>query len=186
MYDRSSFSVNRRNWPWFMVLGGTLIVAGCIGSMNLLAANMVSILIIAWMMILGGLLQIIQAFITHGTTRKILTALSAGFYLFGGILAANDNFLAAMGLSLFIGAALMIAGVLRMISGAQHHHERGWLFIVISGLMTLVTGGIIMALWPVDGLWILGLLLVADLFIQGLGIVAFGFAVLVSSPGNRR
>jgi uncharacterized membrane protein HdeD (DUF308 family) len=52
-----------------------------------------------------------------------------------------------------------------------------WVGVVISGLITLLLGGIILAHWPVSSLYILGIFLGIDLIIAGLCWIGIGFGL---------
>ena len=52
---------------------------------------------------------------------------------------------------------------------------KGWGWIALGGLVTLLAGLVIMAGWPVNSLWILCLFLAIDITMQGLALIAFGF-----------
>jgi len=57
---------------------------------------------------------------------------------------------------------------------------RGWL--IVSGVLTLILGGIIAAGWPVNSLWVLGLFLAIDLLFAGIAYVGFGTALRSAPP----
>jgi uncharacterized membrane protein HdeD (DUF308 family) len=52
-----------------------------------------------------------------------------------------------------------------------------WIWVVVSGLITLLLGLIILAHWPVASLYILGLFLGIDLIFAGVGWLAVGFGL---------
>jgi uncharacterized membrane protein HdeD (DUF308 family) len=169
--------LKRSQWFWFLVFGGALILAGALGSLNLLATNIFSVVFIAWMMVIGGGLQITHAFVTPGLGRKALLIISGIFYVISGFFAMIDPLLASLGLSLALGVTLIMSGMLRAASGMHGRSSTGWPFMFLTGLMTIFTGGFIVATWPHNSLWILGLFLVVDLMFQGLGVVSYGLAI---------
>jgi uncharacterized membrane protein HdeD (DUF308 family) len=52
-----------------------------------------------------------------------------------------------------------------------------WVWIVISGLITLVLGVIILAHWPVSSLWTLGIFLGVDLVFAGATWIGLGLGL---------
>ena len=54
---------------------------------------------------------------------------------------------------------------------------KGWAFILLSGIVTMLAGFIIALGWPINSLWILGLFLAIDLLFQGWTLIAFGLAL---------
>ena len=49
-----------------------------------------------------------------------------------------------------------------------------WIWVVVSGVITVLLGLIILAHWPVSSLYILGLFLGIDLIFAGAGWIAVG------------
>jgi uncharacterized membrane protein HdeD (DUF308 family) len=52
-----------------------------------------------------------------------------------------------------------------------------WVWVLFSGAVTLVIGLIILAHWPVSGLYILGLFLGIDLVFAGVGWIGLGLGL---------
>jgi uncharacterized membrane protein HdeD (DUF308 family) len=52
-----------------------------------------------------------------------------------------------------------------------------WIWVVLSGVITLLLGLVIVAHWPVSGLYILGLFLGIDLVIAGASWIGIGFGL---------
>ena len=61
--------------------------------------------------------------------------------------------------------------------GFGSKHGKGWGWIVVSGIVTLLLGLIIIARWPVNSVYILGLFLGVDLIVNGVGTLMFGLAL---------
>ncbi|MGV6871854.1 HdeD family acid-resistance protein [Pseudochelatococcus sp. B33] len=164
-------------WGWFVALGAGLLVAGGIAAGNLFIATLVSIVWIAAMMFVGGVMLLAQAFTTHRLGRRVLYVASGLLYAAAGAIAIYDPVLASISLSLVIGILLIAAGGMRIVSGVQEHGQEGWGWIVAGGILTLVAGAIVVAAWPEIGLWLLGAILSVDLIFQGWGFIAFGLAL---------
>ena len=52
-----------------------------------------------------------------------------------------------------------------------------WVWVLLSGVITLLLGLIIVAHWPVSGVYILGLFLGIDLLFAGAGWIGIGLGV---------
>jgi uncharacterized membrane protein HdeD (DUF308 family) len=85
--------------------------------------------------------------------------------------------LSALLLTLFLGVALATSGVMRIASSFQlePHSSFGWL--MASGIVTFLLGAIFISGWPVNSVWLLGMMLSIDLTIQGVALFAFGLAL---------
>jgi len=88
-------------------------------------------------------------------------------YLIAGALAVYDPVGAAIGLTLVIAIALLVTGVTRLTMSFQLKPAGGWIWTLLSGIMSIVLGGIILAQWPATGLWVIGLVIAIELIVSG-------------------
>ena len=128
-------------------------------------------------MLIGGIVHLAHAFQVRGWEHILFWVLSGLLYTVAGVLAFANPLLASEALTLFLAIALLIAGTFRVWVGRKLKPERGWVWIVISGLATAAAGIAIAVGWPVNSLWILGLFLAFDLIFQGWTLVAFGLVL---------
>ena len=52
-----------------------------------------------------------------------------------------------------------------------------WVWVALSGLITLLLGGVILAHWPVSSLYTLGIFLGLDLVFAGVGWIGIGMGL---------
>lgn len=161
-------------WGWFVALGVLLVMGGGIALANLFAATVVSVYYVGAVMLVGGLLQLGHAFRVKDWKSVFYWGLAGLCYTVAGIFAFLNPLLASAVLTLIMGIALIVAGLFRIWSGFALRPIKGWGWIALGGLVTLLAGLVIMAGWPVNSLWILGLFLAIDITMQGLALIAFG------------
>lgn len=94
-----------------------------------------------------------------------------------GILTIENPLLAAKLLTLILGAALVVSGVMRMVLAFNMKSGTAWYWVVLSGLVTVVVGGVILGNWPVSSLYVLGIFLGFDLVFAGAGWIAAGLGL---------
>ncbi|MDJ1159081.1 HdeD family acid-resistance protein [Chelatococcus sp. SYSU_G07232] len=167
----------RSRWGWFVALGAGLLVFGGIAFANLFLATVASIYYIGAMMLVGGLIQTVHAFKVKTWSRFAYWLLSGLLYAIAGFIFFSYPVLASAVVTLVFAVTLIVAGVLRIWVGFQARPEQGWGWIVAAGVLTLLTGIVVAVGWPVNSLWILGLLLAIDLVFQGWAFIAFGLAL---------
>jgi uncharacterized membrane protein HdeD (DUF308 family) len=85
--------------------------------------------------------------------------------------------LAAATLTLLLAIALILSGILRIWWSFQLKPEVGWGWVLASGIITLLAGIIFVLGWPVNSLWLLGMVLAIDLTFQGIAAIAFGLTL---------
>ena len=166
----------RSKWGWFVALGILMIVAGFIALMSVFLATIVSVLIVGWMMILSGIIEIIHGFQMKQWGRFFLWILIGALYVVGGVFAVLNPLLASTVLTLFLGVLLIVAGVFRIVLAMQMRSGSYWGWVVASGVITLLLGAIIVFHWPVSSLYTLGIFLGVDLVIAGASWLSAGLA----------
>jgi uncharacterized membrane protein HdeD (DUF308 family) len=161
---------------WLLVLGLALLLLGLCASANLFVATVATIYYVGAMMLVGGVFQIVHAFGTRKWGSAGLWLISGILYLLAGLVAFFNPLLAAAMLTLLLAMSLGMSGLLRLWLGiGATVVGRGWL--VVSGLASIAAAVVIGLEWPVNALWILGLVLSVDLIVQGVALLAAGFSI---------
>lgn len=161
---------------WFIALGALLTALGAIAALNLVLATVATMFLVAAMMFAGGIAQIVHA---TGLRRRgaILAWLLAGIlYLLAGAALMYDPLFAAAMLTLLLAAFLGASGLVRA-GFALVTRPAGWGWLLGSGVLSMAAAAVIAMGWPVDTLWVLGLLLAVDLLVQGISLMFVGFAL---------
>ncbi len=164
-------------WVWFAVLGAALIILGLIAGANLFASSIVTIFYIGILMLVAGIAEIIHAIGVKEWRGFLFSLISGLFYCAAGFFAFYDPTRADAALTLLLAIALIAAGLLRLIVGFASRQQKGWGWIVAGGVVTTLLGLMILARWPFDSLWVLGLFLSIDLMFQGWTFVIVGFGL---------
>lgn len=155
-----------RNWGWLLVFGICLAVLGLVAIIQSIAATKFSMLFIGSLLLLAAAIEIVQA---------IMVGRWAGLYQhwFGavlyGVLGAFIIWLPVVTaeiLTLLIGAFFLVGGLFQLITPfVVSLPDWGW--HAAYGLITLILGIMILAQWPVSGLWVIGMLVGIELVIYG-------------------
>lgn len=165
----------RAKWGWFVALGVLMIVAGLIALGNLLLGSLITVIYVGAMMAVAGVAEIIHAFGVKSWGSFAFWLLSGLLYLAAGIIAFVNPLLAAGALTLLLGVALVVSGVFRGIAAFQSRPQAGWGWLLFSAVISFILGLEIIARWPVDSIWILGLFLGIDLLFNGVAVLFLGF-----------
>ncbi len=82
-------------------------------------------------------------------------------------------------LTLFLGALLLSEGVMELAAGAsQALPARG--LVLLDGIVTAVLGGLLIAQWPSDSVWVIGTLFAFSLLFSAVNLIT---APATSSEG---
>ncbi|MFC3337177.1 HdeD family acid-resistance protein [Paracandidimonas soli] len=170
-------------WGWFVGLGILLSLLGLAGALYVLVMTLVSVLFIGIVMLAGGISQLIHAWRVREWRSFLMWMLSGVFYTLAGLLALYDPLTGAAILTLLLGALLIAVGALRLWIWFNNRTQRGWQWLALSGIVTLLAGILIAVGWPENSLWILGLLLSFDLLFQGITLTLLGLALRRGKEG---
>ena len=167
----------RSKWGWFIALGVALLFMGAFAIANLFTATVASVYLLGIVMIVAGFAQIITAFQVRRWGGFLFWLLSGLLYGAAGFFAVYNPVLAAATLTLFLAVMLIASGVTRIWSSLQLRPESGWGWIMASGVLTTLVGIVFLLGWPVNSLWLLGLVLAIDLIFHGISQILFGLAL---------
>ena len=174
---RSDTAPLRAKSGWIIALGVVYLIAGFIALGSVAMATVVSVLVVGVMMIIAGVAEVFSAFQIKSWGKFLLWALLGVLYIIAGFVTFENPLLAAALLTLILGASLVASGVMRIILGFSMKRETPWIWVVLSGAITLLLGLLILARWPVSSLYILGLFLGIDLIMAGAGWIGLGFGL---------
>jgi len=164
-------------WGWFVALGIVLILVGFFASIDVVAFTIASVIFIGAMMLVGGIFQIIHAFMTKTWGSFALNLLMGIIYVIGGFLIMSEPVQGSLVITLFLIAALVVGGIVRMLVAFQHKEMQGWGLMAISGLISLILAVMLFMSFPGSGLWVLGTLIAVELLIQGVTWLQFGISL---------
>jgi uncharacterized membrane protein HdeD (DUF308 family) len=129
------------------------------------------------MMIVAGVTEIIGAFQMKSWGKFLIWALLGVLYVIAGFLTFENPLFAAVLLTLFLGASLIASGAVRLFLAFSMKRESPWVWVALSAVITLLLGLLIVARWPVNSVYILGLFLGIDLIMAGAGWISLGFSL---------
>jgi uncharacterized membrane protein HdeD (DUF308 family) len=167
----------RAKWGWIVALGIVYLIAGLIALGSVVMATVASVLVVGVMMIIAGVAEVFNAFQVKSWGKFLLWALLGVLYIIAGFVAFENPLLAAAVLTLVLGATLVASGIMRIVLAFGMKQETPWIWVVLSGVITLLLGLVILAHWPVSSLYILGLFLGIDLIMAGAGWIGLGLGL---------
>ena len=162
---------------WIVALGVVYLLAGFVALGSVVMATVASVLIVGVMMIIAGVAEVFSAFQIKSWGKFLLWVLLGVLYIIAGFVTFENPLLAAALLTLILGASLVASGIMRIILAFSIKQETPWIWVLLSGVITLLLGLLILAHWPVSSLYILGLFLGIDLIMAGTGWIGLGFGL---------
>jgi uncharacterized membrane protein HdeD (DUF308 family) len=164
-------------WGWFVALGVVLLLLGVLALGDVVVVTLISTIFIGAMLLVGGVFQVVHAFMVKTWSGFLLSMLGGIVYAVGGLLIMNEPVQGALVITLFLIVALMIGGILRIVVAVRHREINGWWLMALSGLISVLIGFLLYASFPWSGLWVLGTLIGVELLVQGATWLMFGIAL---------
>ncbi len=162
---------------WIIALGVVYVIAGFIALGSVVMATVASVCVVGVMMIIAGVAEVFNAFQIKTWGKFLVWALLGVLYIIAGFFAFENPLLAAAVLTLVLGASLVASGVIRIFLAFSMKRESPWIWVALSGVITLLLGGIILAHWPVSSVYTLGIFLGIDLIFAGASWIGLGFGL---------
>ncbi len=177
MAQNTPLEIVRQASTWSIVWGILLIIFGmlAIGS-PFLAAVAVNV-VIAWLIVLAGIVHLVLAFHAHGAGSMIWKLLVGIAYLFFGAYLIMHPVLGVASLTLLLASLFLIEGILDIILFFQMRSLGGSTWVLVDGIITLLLGLMIYLQWPSSSAWAIGVLVGVSMIISGLTRVMLSFAV---------
>jgi len=161
------FGAVRENWGWILALGIIFVILGFIGLGMSFAVTMASVLMYGVLLLVGAGVQFVDAAKCKGWKGIVWHVLIALLYAVAGIAVIANPLAASVILTLMLAGALIVIGLIRGIMAFQMRGFRNWIWPLLGGLVSIILGAIIMANWPVSGLWVIGLFVSIELIVNG-------------------
>jgi uncharacterized membrane protein HdeD (DUF308 family) len=153
-------------WGWLLAGGIAMIFFGFVAiSTPLITALAVEVLV-GSLFLVGGIAQFIQAWRLREETGFwpfIGAVLTAGL----GLLLLSYPLSGVLTLTLVIGTYFFASGLLRMVAAINVWHLPGAGWVLFSGAISTLLGGLIWTGWPGNSVGIIGLLVGIDFIFSG-------------------
>lgn len=170
------FALMKAKWGWIVALGVVYAIAGLVALGSVVMATVVGVLVVGFMMIVSGVVEIVNAFQFKSWGKFILWVLLGLLYIASGVICYLNPLLAAGALTLILGVSLVVSGIIRIFLGFSMKAGSPWVWVVLSGVLTLILGVILLANWPLSGFYALGIFLGIDLLFAGAAWIGLGLA----------
>src|SRR5690606_9838042 len=152
------------------------LVGGVLALFNPFAATLAATLMAGWAFVLLGVLQIVQSFQVKGWGGFLWALLFGLLSLAVGISLIYNPLAGMVSLTLLVAVLFLAFGVVKIMYAFSLRPISGWVWVLVSGLLSLALGILILADFPWAAVSVLGILLGVELISNGVLFlfVAFG------------
>ena len=157
--------------------GVLLIVFGMVAVGTPLLAALAVNALVAWLIVLAGVVHLMLAFRVHQAGSVIWKVLVGIAYLcFGGYLFTHPV-LGVASLTLLLASLFLIEGILNIVLYVKMRPIHGSSWMLVDGIVTLLLGLMIYLQWPSSSAWAIGTLVGVSLIFSGVARVMMSLAV---------
>jgi uncharacterized membrane protein HdeD (DUF308 family) len=171
------------SWWGAMLLGAVLLLCGLFLLGNVVVTTVISAVLLGVVLLIAGASEIVQAFAAPHWRGFFLRLAVGCLYAIAGVMLIADPVRASIALTLIFALSLIASGIVRLFLSAAYWQWAGEL-LLISGLFGILAGFVILAKWPVSGLWVLGFFVAIDLLLHGAWWLALGWRLRERHEGH--
>jgi len=166
------------HWGLFLFEGILLVVLGLLAILVPQVASLAVTLLLGWLFAISGIFGLIASFWARQAPGFWWSLLSAVLSIVvGGLLLARPV-VGVFSLTYLLIAFFFVEGVVSIMYAIEHRRELtgGWVWMLVSGIITLALGVMILAGLPSTAAWALGLLVGIDMVFGGSSLIAVALA----------
>jgi uncharacterized membrane protein HdeD (DUF308 family) len=152
---------------WFTVLGAVLIVLGIVAIAFPFVTTIAAKIFLGWLFLIGGVAQVVHAFSPQRWSEFFLDLLVGLLYLAAGVWLAFFPLTGIITLTIVLAVLFIFEGVLQAGMAFRIRPKRGWVWLLISGLVAIAVGILIFTGLPSTAVWAIGLLVGINLLVSG-------------------
>jgi uncharacterized membrane protein HdeD (DUF308 family) len=177
MAESTGTGVVRQASTWSIVWGVLLVICGCLAIASPFVAAIAVNVVVAWLIVLAGVVHLIVAFHSHRAGSMVWKLLVGLAYIACGVYLILYPAIGVLTLTLLLASLFCIEGVLNIVLFFQMRSIGGSSWMLVDGIITLVLGGMIYMQWPASSAWAIGTLVGVSMIISGVSRVMLSLTV---------
>ena len=167
----------RNAGTWIIVWGVVLIVAGIMAIMQPPIAALAVELLLGWLLVFAGIVQVVYAIQERGKDGFSLKILSAILVFLLGVFLLMRPLLGIASIALLIGAFMLASGVSNVMLALKLKPRQGWGWVLFDGILSIVIALLIATGWPQSSIGFIGVLVGIVMIYGGLWRIMVGRAL---------
>jgi uncharacterized membrane protein HdeD (DUF308 family) len=163
-----------------MLWGGiAMLVLGIAALVFPMVFTVVTTFMVGWALLLFGVVTLLGSFSIHGTGPFFGALLAAILALAAGVFLLANPLAGAAALTLIVAGVFSLQGAFEISFAFEMRPHKGWVMMLISGIISVIAAVWIVAAWPGISLVLLGILF-------GINFASTGLASIYLSRALRR
>jgi uncharacterized membrane protein HdeD (DUF308 family) len=126
------------------------------------------------LLLVAGIVEIVFAFKAGSFGKGVLRFLFGGLGVLAGVIMMTTPGTSLVVLAYVLAVFFVAGGLLDIVLSLKLRPEEGWGWMLFSGIVSVVLGGLIIGQWPVSGTWAVGLYVGIRMVMHGWMLMALG------------
>jgi uncharacterized membrane protein HdeD (DUF308 family) len=160
-----------------MVLGGLQVLLGILAVASPFVAGAAATVFVGTLLVFAGLVGMYHTAIARSFGQGVWGMATSILAVTFGILVLLEPVIALVSLTLVVGLYFMLGGVSALVLAVRMRRTRGWEWVLVNGIVTLVLAMLMLGGWPLSAFWALGTLIGIDIILNGMASVMIGSAL---------
>jgi uncharacterized membrane protein HdeD (DUF308 family) len=185
----------QRHWGLFLFEGIVLIALGSLAVLVPAVASVAATIVFGWILLLSGILGLISTLRARQAPGFGWSLVSAIIGIAAGLILLTMPLQGTLSLTAVLIAFLIVEGVASVLFAIEHRKGASgrWSWMLASGILDIILGGILLAGLPGTAVWALGLLIGINMIFGGWALVwmalharseAMGSSPPMGTPGS--
>lgn len=160
-----------------LLTGIALLVFGLLLLASPAAVGGAVVKLVALVLIITGVAQLIQAFRAGGAADTAVSGI-LGLIVAGlGVMVWRNPDLGSGFLTALLMIFFVVNGLWKVTAAIRYRRVRGWVWLLLTGVLSLVFVYLLWKQWPLAGAWAIGVLVGLDLLLTGLALIILASAM---------
>lgn len=164
------------NWYWYVIAGAILLLGGFLAMFKPVVASLTVETMTAIFFIVGGVLQAIQLFRASGTGAFIWSLILGILFIALGVVLLRNPVAGMFSLTIVTASLIGAFGIVKMVYAFKLRPLSGWVWMLVSGAISLILAFMIFSNIQVSAAITLGILLAVELISSGIWMLLIGFS----------
>jgi len=166
----------KANATGMTVLGIAMLILGALAVAAPLWTGVAVALLVGCLVLAAGIAQCTFSFQAGSIGRKLLGVLLGLLTAICGVVMIAHPLLQLTFLTLALAAYFLVAGVFEVFAALRVRPLRGWGWVLVGGLLSVLLGWLIWVQWPLSGSWAIGVLVGIKVMFLGATMITLGSA----------
>jgi uncharacterized membrane protein HdeD (DUF308 family) len=160
-----------------MLIGIALSVFGVLLLLSPAAVGGAVVKLVALVLVVTGVVQLLQSLRSGTTTHRMVSAILGAIVAAVGVLVWFNPELGSGFLTALLMIFFVVNGLWKLSNAVRFRGIRGWTWLLVSGLLSLLFVYLLWSQWPLSGAWAIGVLVGLDLLLTGVALMVLSRAL---------